>query len=65
MTDSKANRFRANLIEEPLSPRDGLMRLAAAIGRYVALEEIREEKAARALDQDASYCADDGRTQKK
>jgi len=47
-------RFGFALDEPHPPPEEGLKKLAAAIGKYVALEEIREEKAARAEEQKAT-----------
>ena len=44
-------KFRANLIDEPLTPHEALMNLADALGRYMALREMREAKEATAVKQ--------------
>ena len=44
--------FRQPFQPPPKTPYEGLMRLAAAVGRYEALREIRETNAAPQVDSD-------------
>lgn len=46
------SKFRTHIFEKPKTPQEGLMRLAAALGRYEALREAREEAAKQRSEHD-------------
>ena len=58
-------KFRPRLFDPVLSPQEGLMQLADAIGEYIALAEIREEKAARETDQNPPEASANANNSKK